>query len=219
MWWALAGAILIEVVATLSLRASDGFRRKAGDRARIGKDAVHETPRVGQELEDVHRRDVEDGPALHESDRARVEDVEDAVGQGRRPARIPDRRASPRSAAATSGLMRVSGGFGARHQDMSSSMSLISPLPSSRARRTAARASSGVAGNRFRWESGGLPSSHHPPLTVKIGAAGKISGMSGRPREAAAIRSATATSSAMRRTEVTPQRSIFFRSSSDSAWT
>ncbi|MDT5017547.1 MAG: small multidrug resistance pump [Mycobacterium sp.] len=29
MWWALAGAILIEVVATLSLRASDGFRRKA----------------------------------------------------------------------------------------------------------------------------------------------------------------------------------------------
>jgi len=28
MWWALAGAILIEVVATLSLRASDGFRRK-----------------------------------------------------------------------------------------------------------------------------------------------------------------------------------------------
>ena len=29
MWWALAAAILIEVVATLSLRASDGFRRKA----------------------------------------------------------------------------------------------------------------------------------------------------------------------------------------------
>ena len=29
MWLALAGAILIEVVATLSLRASDGFRRKA----------------------------------------------------------------------------------------------------------------------------------------------------------------------------------------------
>ncbi|MGX9792074.1 DMT family transporter [Mycobacterium sp. MMS18-G62] len=29
MWWALTGAILIEVVATLSLRASDGFRRKA----------------------------------------------------------------------------------------------------------------------------------------------------------------------------------------------
>ena len=29
MWWALAGAILIEVIATLSLRASDGFRRKA----------------------------------------------------------------------------------------------------------------------------------------------------------------------------------------------
>jgi small multidrug resistance pump len=28
MWWALAGAILIEVVATLSLRASDGFRKK-----------------------------------------------------------------------------------------------------------------------------------------------------------------------------------------------
>ena len=28
MWWALAGAILIEVLATLSLRASDGFRRK-----------------------------------------------------------------------------------------------------------------------------------------------------------------------------------------------
>ena len=27
MWWALAGAILIEVAATLSLRASDGFRR------------------------------------------------------------------------------------------------------------------------------------------------------------------------------------------------
>jgi small multidrug resistance pump len=29
MWWALAGAILIEVIATLSLRASDGFRKKA----------------------------------------------------------------------------------------------------------------------------------------------------------------------------------------------
>jgi small multidrug resistance pump len=29
MWLALAGAILIEVVATLSLRASDGFRRRA----------------------------------------------------------------------------------------------------------------------------------------------------------------------------------------------
>lgn len=29
MWTALAGAILIEVVATLSLRATDGFRRKA----------------------------------------------------------------------------------------------------------------------------------------------------------------------------------------------
>jgi len=29
MWWALVGAILIEVVATLSLRASDGFRRRA----------------------------------------------------------------------------------------------------------------------------------------------------------------------------------------------
>ena len=31
MWWALAGAILIEVAATLSLRASDSFRRKAVD--------------------------------------------------------------------------------------------------------------------------------------------------------------------------------------------
>jgi small multidrug resistance pump len=29
MWLALAGAILIEVFATLSLRASDGFRKKA----------------------------------------------------------------------------------------------------------------------------------------------------------------------------------------------
>ncbi len=29
MWFALAGAIVIEVVATLSLRASDGFRKKA----------------------------------------------------------------------------------------------------------------------------------------------------------------------------------------------
>jgi small multidrug resistance pump len=29
MWLALAGAIAIEVVATLSLRASDGFRKKA----------------------------------------------------------------------------------------------------------------------------------------------------------------------------------------------
>lgn len=28
MWWALAGAIVIEVMATLSLRASDGFRKK-----------------------------------------------------------------------------------------------------------------------------------------------------------------------------------------------
>jgi small multidrug resistance pump len=29
MWLALAGAILIEVVATLALRASDGFRKRA----------------------------------------------------------------------------------------------------------------------------------------------------------------------------------------------
>lgn len=29
MWLALAGAIIIEVLATLSLRASDGFRKKA----------------------------------------------------------------------------------------------------------------------------------------------------------------------------------------------
>jgi small multidrug resistance pump len=29
MWWALAAAIVIEVIATLSLRASDGFRKKA----------------------------------------------------------------------------------------------------------------------------------------------------------------------------------------------
>ncbi|MED5814847.1 multidrug efflux SMR transporter [Mycolicibacterium sp. 050232] len=29
MWAALAGAILVEVLATLALRASDGFRRKA----------------------------------------------------------------------------------------------------------------------------------------------------------------------------------------------
>ncbi|WP_102144519.1 DMT family transporter [Mycobacterium hubeiense] len=29
MWWALVGAIVVEVFATLSLRASDGFRRKA----------------------------------------------------------------------------------------------------------------------------------------------------------------------------------------------
>jgi small multidrug resistance pump len=28
MWWALAGAIGVEVLATLALRASDGFRRK-----------------------------------------------------------------------------------------------------------------------------------------------------------------------------------------------
>lgn len=28
MWWALAGAIATEVFATLSLRASDGFRRR-----------------------------------------------------------------------------------------------------------------------------------------------------------------------------------------------
>jgi small multidrug resistance pump len=29
MWWALAGAILVEVFATLSLRASNGFHKKA----------------------------------------------------------------------------------------------------------------------------------------------------------------------------------------------
>ncbi|KAA0074198.1 QacE family quaternary ammonium compound efflux SMR transporter [Mycolicibacterium sp. P9-64] len=29
MWLALAGAILVEVIATLSLRASEGFRKKA----------------------------------------------------------------------------------------------------------------------------------------------------------------------------------------------
>jgi small multidrug resistance pump len=29
MWWALAGAILVEVFATLSLRASEGFRKRA----------------------------------------------------------------------------------------------------------------------------------------------------------------------------------------------
>lgn len=29
MWWTLAGAIVIEVFATLSLRASEGFRKRA----------------------------------------------------------------------------------------------------------------------------------------------------------------------------------------------
>jgi small multidrug resistance pump len=29
MWWALAAAILVEVAATLALRASEGFRRRA----------------------------------------------------------------------------------------------------------------------------------------------------------------------------------------------
>ena len=29
MWWTLAGAIIAEVFATLSLRASDGLRKKA----------------------------------------------------------------------------------------------------------------------------------------------------------------------------------------------
>jgi small multidrug resistance pump len=29
MWWTLAAAIVIEVIATLSLRASNGFRKKA----------------------------------------------------------------------------------------------------------------------------------------------------------------------------------------------
>lgn len=28
MWWALAGAIAVEVVATLAMRASEGFRKK-----------------------------------------------------------------------------------------------------------------------------------------------------------------------------------------------
>lgn len=29
MWWALLGAIIVEVVATICLRASEGFRKKA----------------------------------------------------------------------------------------------------------------------------------------------------------------------------------------------
>ena len=60
---------------------------------------------------------------------------------------------------------------------------MISPAPSAFALRTAARASSGVAGKRFRFASGGSPSSHQPPFAVKIGAAGKTSGMSARVRE------------------------------------
>src|SRR6266566_5958066 len=52
-----------------------------------------------------------------------------------------------------------------------------------------------------------------------MGAAGKTSGMSRRSRDAAASACAVATSSAISRTDVTPQLSIVLRSSSDSACT
>ena len=102
---------------------------------------------------------------------------------------------------------------------MSSSISLISAEPSVFARRTEARARSGVSGKRSRFASGGSPWSHHPPFAVKIGAAGKTSGTSVLLPVSAASFVAAATSSAMRRADVTPQRSICFKSASDSAWT
>src|SRR6266542_3689715 len=52
-----------------------------------------------------------------------------------------------------------------------------------------------------------------------MGAAGNTSGMSRRPADSRASFCAEATSSAMRRTDVTPQLSIVLRSSSDSACT
>src|SRR6185436_11509922 len=134
-------------------------------------------------------------------------------------ARIPDARASPRRASTTAGGTFGKGVLGARHHAMSSSISLISAPPSAFASRTDRRASSAVAGKRFRWLSGGSPWSHQPPFVVKMGAAGNTSGTSERFRDAAAWACEIATSSAISRTVVTPQRSIVRRSSSDSACT
>src|SRR5437762_4132172 len=134
-------------------------------------------------------------------------------------ARSPRSRASPIKAFETSGCIRGSRGFGSRHQPMSSSMSLISEDPSSFALRTEARAAAGVGGKRSRWPSAGSPWSHQPPFVVKMGAAGKTSGTSDLVLDSEASLSVAATSSAISRTEVTPQSSIVSRSRSDSAWT
>ena len=53
---------------------------------RVGEDGVDERPRVREELEDVHRRDVEDRPGLHGRDRLRVERLEHTVRERRRAA-------------------------------------------------------------------------------------------------------------------------------------
>jgi hypothetical protein len=96
---------------------------------------------------------------------------------------------------------------------MSSSISLISAEPNAFAFSAAARARAAVAGKRSRFASGGSSWSHQPPFTVKIGAAGKTSGISRRLCDAFATRTAAATSSAIRRTDVTPHRSMVFISS------
>ena len=51
----------------------------------IREHLVHEGARVRQELEDVHRRNVEDGPFLHLGHRLRIQRIENAVRQGGRP--------------------------------------------------------------------------------------------------------------------------------------
>ncbi len=201
-------------------------RREPVRRRRIREHHVQEAPRIRQELEDVHRRNVEDRPRLHRRDRRVVERVQNAVRERgraggdrglrvrevrrvhRRPhaRRTRPRRGGPRrSAGGTFG----SGGFGARHHAMSSSISLISAAPSAFALRTDRRASSAVAGKRFRCAVGRLALVPPAALRREDRSGGKHVGHvrtgSRRGRlEPAAI----ATSSAMSRTDVTPQRSI-----------
>ena len=101
---------------------------------------------------------------------------------------------------------------------MSSSMILISCEPRERARKTAVFAAAGSAGNRSRSGSRGS-SDHQPPFVVKIGAAGKSSGVWWRVRECSARCAAARAPSAIRRADVTPQRIIAFVSAPDSTWT
>ena len=167
--------IPLRIAAGVLRRAVPGqsLAREAVRRRGIREHRVHEAPRVGQELEDVHRRNVEDRPRLHRRDRRVVDGVEHAVRERRRaggdrglrvrevrargptpacPPRGPRRSAPRRPPAAPS----ADGAFGARHQAMSSSISLISAAPSAFASRTDRRRLLGRRGKAIQMAVGGL---------------------------------------------------------------
>src|SRR5439155_19660885 len=82
---ALAKIPNIGIAARVPLRvgrrtvAREDGRRQSPSRSWIGEDTLDEGLRVRQELEDVHRWDVEDGPGLHHSQGSFVDALENAV--------------------------------------------------------------------------------------------------------------------------------------------